>query len=236
MTQTLFIVVLSIALGVTIVMLLRRRGGRAPVTNVFTSTVADRIRAVGKLAGLEVHAKEIATSTKGWSWVPPLLLSQAKIAMIFHFEKQYFVDLSRLAQSDVELIDNAQPGADRARYRITLPPIEGVLRLVDVTPYDIQAGRMLGLFDVIQMDAQTQRELMQAAQEQAGDLFRQGEGRYIESARRSIQHHLEALFKLFDVDIEARWEGGTLKPAGQPALELGDTIGERLTRMAQRAS
>src|SRR3569832_1174479 len=75
--------------------------GRPVPEQLHTVLVTERIRAVGKLVGLEVSAKEIATVTKGWSWVPPLLLSQARLAMIFHFEKQYSVDLRRITPGDV---------------------------------------------------------------------------------------------------------------------------------------
>lgn len=210
MTQTLAVVALGILVGVLglalVIVLLRRKGASAPVTRVHATSVTDRIRSVGKLVGLEVHAKEIATSTKGWSALPPILLSQAKIAMIFHFEKQYFVDLASLRPADVELVEEvSESPSERARYRVHLPAVEGALRLTDVTPYDIQAGRIFGLIDVIQMNAQTQSELMRAAQDQAAELFKKGEARYLESARRSVEQHLEALFRLFDVDIELAW-------------------------------
>ncbi|HCT46206.1 MAG TPA: hypothetical protein DF699_13435, partial [Phycisphaerales bacterium] len=100
--------------------------------------LTERVRAVGKLVGLEVHAKEIATATKGFNWLPPILLSQAKVAMIFQFEKQYAVELGSLDERDVEDMGNG-------RFRVTLPPIVGSLRLMDVEPYDIQQGRVLGL-------------------------------------------------------------------------------------------
>lgn len=217
---------MSVAAGVLLVMVVRRKASGAPTT-IRTQAVAERIRAVGKIVGLEVHAKEIATSTKGWAWIPPIILSQAKIAMIFHFEKQYFVDLSRLRPADVELIDSGvEGGSDRPRYRVRLPAVEGALRLTDVSPYDIQAGRILGLLDVIPMNAETQKQLMQAAQEQAGSLFQRSEARYVESARRSIEQHLEALLRLFDVGVEVAW--ADQPETGQTRMDLGETVARRL--------
>lgn len=231
MIDTLILLIAVVALsgvsGVLLVMLLKRKGRAAPVTEVRTISVAERVRAVGKLVGLEVHAKEIATSTKGWSWVPPLLLSQAKIAMIFHFEKQYFVELSRLRPEDVELIESGvDAGSDRPRFRVCLPPVEGSLRLTDVSPYDIQAGRVLGLLDVIPMNAETQRQLMQTAQEQAGELFRRNEAKYIENARRSIEQHLSALLRLFDVGVEVTWRDQSAVAAGR--MDLSGTMAEKM--------
>lgn len=196
----LLLVLCGLAIGgLLAIVILRARGGKAGVQiEVRGAMVADRVRAVGRLVGFEVHAKEIATSTKGWSWVPPLILSQARLAMIFTFEKQYAVDLTRLTDDDVEIMG---PG----RYRITLPELEGLLRLTDVQPYDIQAGRILGLLDVIQMDAQTQGKLMDAAQEQAATLYDKHEGRYMTEARRSIERQVESLMRLVGVEAVVQW-------------------------------
>ena len=201
---------------------MRRGAARAPEGPVRTDTVAERVRAVGKLVGLEVHAKEIATSTKGWSWIPPILLSQAKIAMIFHFDKQYYVDLTRLRAENVIQIEEG-------RYRITLPSVEGQLRLTDVTPYDIQAGRILGLLDVIQMNAQTQGRLMKAAQDQASALFDREDDRYNAEAKRSIERHLASLMQLFNAEAEVVW-GNVAAP--QHEIEFEETIKAKLTGAA----
>ncbi|CAE7680399.1 unnamed protein product [Symbiodinium necroappetens] len=197
MGSTLLLIIVSLiagALGVTTVVLLLRK---AP-TSLTSVGVTERVRSVGRLVGLEVHAKEIATSTKGWSWMPPILLSQAKIAMIFHFEKQYSVDLARLTDEHVECTGVNQ-------YRVTLPAVEGALRLTDVTPYDIQAGRILGLLDVIQMNAQTQAALMQAAQEQAASLYAENETKYMTEAKRSIERQIASLLGLMNVEVEIVW-------------------------------
>lgn len=215
--ETLLLIIVSLvagALGVAVVVLMMRK---AP-TQLTSVGVTERVRAVGRLVGLEVHAKEIATSTKGWSWVPPILLSQAKIAMIFHFEKQYSVDLSRLNEDNVECTAVNQ-------YRVTLPAVEGSLRLTDVTPYDIQAGRILGLLDVIQMNAQTQAALMQAAQEQAASLYAENESKYMAEAKRSIEKQIASLLGLMNVDVEIHWRESD-KSMGD--MKLDESIKDRL--------
>jgi hypothetical protein len=198
------LVLVGLGIGVVVAALgflaLRRKGVGAPVEVVAVETIAERVRAVGKLVGLEVHAKEIATSTKGWGWIPPILLSQAKVAMIFSFEKQYFVDLHRINAACVEEV---APG----HYRLRMPDVEGTLRLCDVSPYDIQAGRILGLLDVIQMNAETQRQLIKAAQEQAAQLFERNEGRYLTEARRAIGTQLQTFLGMFDVRLDIDWGG-----------------------------
>ena len=235
MTSTFALILMSLLCGVLlvalVVVLMRKKVAPAAPVKVTTGqhTVAERIRSVGKLVGLEVHAKEIATSTKGWSWLPPILLSQAKVAMIFHFEKQYFADLSKLRARDVQLLENgSDPGSDRPVYLLRLPPVEGALRLTEVTPYDIQAGRIMGLIDVIQMDAPTQTELMKAAQVQAAELFQRAESRYIQSAQRSIENHLEALLQLFDVSVRVEWGESASATSALEPLALGETLARRL--------
>ncbi len=179
-------------------------------TRVTSDTIAERVRAVGKLVGLEVCAKEIATATSGWSWMPPLLLSQAKMAMIFHFERQYSIDLIEITPDDVKRL-----GA--GRYRLRVPNIRGDLRLTDVAPYDIQSGRVLGLLDVIQMNADRQGELMRKAQEQAAGLFEKGETKYVAEAQASIERQLRTLFRLFDAEVEFEWSDS---PVETPRLKL----------------
>jgi hypothetical protein len=247
MTQTFALVLISLFAGALVVavaaLLLRKKSRAAPVQSVSSRTIAEKVRSVGKLVGVEVHAKEITTSTKGWSWIPSLLLSQARLAMIFHFEKQYYVDLSRLRFADVAELPDAgdgpaatpfaglpgAPGAAHApRYRVVMPPIEGSLRLTEIEPYDIQAGRVLGLVDVIQMDARTQKELMNDAQEQAASLFQKSESRYIDAAQRSIAAHLEALLSLFGVQAIVEWpERPGAAPHSQPVLEGPQLAGSR---------
>ena len=176
----------------------RRRAGGEPINVDQTIVLSERIRSVGRLVGLEVMVKEIATASRGFQWMPPLLLSQAKVAMIFHFEKQYSIDLTRIEHTDIQ-----ETGPNR--FRIVLPPIEGSLRLSDVTPYDIQHGRVLGLFDVIPMTAERQTQLMAAAQKDAAKLYESKEPKYLAEAKRSVARHLSSLLELFDVKVEVVW-------------------------------
>lgn len=202
--MTLLVIVASIvlgalALGTALGWLLSARLARAaPPPQVSTHTIAERVRAVGKLVALEVTAKEIATATSGWSWLPPLLLSQARLAMIFLFEKQYYVDLSRLGPADVRL---AEPG----RVRLRLPPVESTLRLVELTPYDIQNARVLGLLDVIHMNADRQGALMRQAQQQAAIMFQSSDKRYAAQARAAVERELTALAALMGVSVDVVW-------------------------------
>jgi len=214
MAEALLIVMGVIVGGLVVAIALRRLGAKAPLETVQTQTIFERVAAVGRLVALEVYAKEIATSRKGWGWMPPILLSQAKLAMIFHFEKQYSIDLARLRKEHVKEIS---PG----NYRITLPPVEGSLRLTDVTPYDIQAGRVLGLLDIIQVDAPTQQELMKSAQQQASALYEQNERKYAAEARRSVERQLRALLSLFQVHVDFEWPGESVESrAVEPAAKV----------------
>ncbi len=219
----LTLVILGLVMGGLLVgaafLLLRGLGKKAPEVSTFT-TIAERVRSVGRLVGLEVYAKEIATSTKGWGWLPPILLSQARVAFIFHFEKQYSVDLTRLDASDVEELGESD---GKQRYAITLPPIEGALRLTDLEPYDIQAGRVLMLLDIIQLNATTQKELIRRAQEQAAELYRRYDAKYQTEARRAIEKHLSALLALFDVEVEIRWQP-SLKTDEARDVEVGERV------------
>lgn len=185
-------------------------------------TIAERVRAVGKLVGLEVCAKEIATATSGWAWLPPLLLSQARLAMIFNFEKQYTIDLSRVRPEDVT-------DMGEGRYRIVLPAVEGHLRLLDLTPYDIQNARILGLLDVIPMTADRQRDMMRKAQVQAADLYQSNDARYLHEARQSIERHLKSLMDLFGVKIEVAWTQS--EPAAPVVVPEQAPIAPRLARV-----
>ncbi|TVQ61114.1 MAG: DUF4230 domain-containing protein [Phycisphaerales bacterium] len=195
----LILVVLTFLVGALVAWLVTNRlsgaGRSSEPTVVRVETIAERVRAVGKLVGLEVAAKEIATATRGCTWLPPLLLSQARLAMIFTFEKQYAVDLARVRAEHVEKLGEG-------RFRLTLPPVQGDLRLTDVTPYDIQDGRILGLLDVVQMNATRQGELMDKARDQAAILYEVNEPRYMSEARAAIERQLAALLALFDVEVE----------------------------------
>lgn len=198
---------IGLLLAGVVLLLLRKRTRSDSIdgARVTTEIIAERVRATGKLVGLEVSAKEIATAKKGWDWLPPLLMSPAQLAMIFHFDKQYSVELGRISNEHIETLG---PG----RYRLTLPPIEGQLRLTDVRPYDIQDGKVLGLLDVIQMKANAQGQLMQKAQEEAAQLFETSDQGYRDEAKRSIRKHLEALFHLIGADVEVIWDEPESRP------------------------
>lgn len=206
---------IAIGLGVGVVgtlairALIGRRAAEAPVRIDEVQVIAERVRSVSRLVGLEVSAKEIATARKGVAWLPPILLSQARLAMIFQFEKQYAVDLTRISPGDVENLTGM-------RYRLTLPAVEGTLRLIDVSPYDIQDGRVLGLLDVIQMNASTQKALMERAQEQAARLFETSDARYRSEARASVERQLKSLLGLFDAEVEIAWKDMACDPPADP--------------------
>lgn len=203
MTLTDGLIVFGAGVGAALVvgiglLVWRKRAGGKVADRAQIDVIAEHVRAVGKLVGLEVSAKEIATVTKGWSWMPPLLLSQARLAMIFHFEKQYFIDVTRIGAGDVRDLGDG-------RFELTLPPIQGQLRLTNVNPYDIQDGRVLGLLDVIQMNAATQKQLMERAQDQAGELFETNDARYQREARQSLERQLTAMLALFDARVTIAW-------------------------------
>lgn len=199
-----------------------RKGGG--VDGITLRMLTERVRAVGKLVGLEVHAKEIATATKGFNWLPPILLSQAKVAMIFQFEKQYAVELGAIDERNVEDMGGG-------RFRVTLPPIVGSLRLMDVEPYDIQQGRVLGLVDVINMNAERQNELMRTAQQQAAELFEKNDDRYEKQARDAIERQLHAIAKLFDGSLEIRWRESSHRE--QPRLVMDESLKTGPAKVAQ---
>lgn len=201
MTETL-IALLAATLGVVLTLLVVgwfKRLGRTAETKTLSYTIAERVRSVGKLVGLEVMSKEIVTQTKGMGWLPPLLLSQARLAMIFCFNKQYYVDLSRVTP------DQVKPTGLNT-YEVVLPPIEGSLSLLEITPYDIQSGKLLGLLDVFRMDATTQKTLMQRAQVEAEGLYEQHAARYEAEARRVIVRQLRGLLDLFEVEATIRFQ------------------------------
>lgn len=209
----LLLVVVSLVLGAVGAWAVTRKfrsAGKDFEKRIVTQTIAEQIRAVGKLVGLEVCAKEIATATSGWPWLPPILLSQARLAMIFQFEKQYAIDLGRIRPADVTEVA-------AGKYRISLPPIEGTLRLTDVFPYDIQSGRIMGLLDIIPMHADRQKDLMKRAQAQAAEWFEKSDARYLAEARASIERHLRTLLSMFNADVEIAWsDEGQIKHDATP--------------------
>lgn len=220
----LILLIAGIAIGIAALWLARRAFARnaASHTTIETTTVVDRVRSVGRLVGLEVSAKEIATSTRGLPWLPPAILSKARLAMIFQFEKQYAIDLSKITADDVR---RSRLGV----WSVTLPPIEGALRLVDVTPYDIAAGKALGLFDVIPMDAKAQKHLMCSAQEQASSIYAENEPRYTAEARRSIETQMTALLSMLGVEVRFRWPEQEEATVDRPIEGDRGSVGRRVT-------
>lgn len=218
--DSLLIAALGIGVGLLVAAVLfvvffrPKAGASLDNATITTDLIAERVRASGKLIGLEVCAKEIATATKGWKWLPPLVYSPARLAMIFQFEKQYYVDLHKVAARDVTDFGNR-------KYQVILPHIEGQLRLTNVIPYDIQDGKVCGLVDVIQMKAEAQAELMKRAQEQAAELFETSDSGYLEEARRSVTKQLTALLALVDAEVDIVWKDD-LEPLAneQPPLQL----------------
>ena len=204
----------AIAVFFAINELKRGRKGTS-IDKISLRMITERVRAVGKLVGLEVHAKEIATATTGWNWLPPILLSQAKVAMIFQFEKQYAVELGSITESDVQDLGEGC-------FRVTLPAIVGSLRLLDVEPYDIQQGRVLGLIDVINMNADRQSQLMRTAQTQASELFEKNDDRYETQARDAIERQLHSIAKLFDGKLEIHWHEQSVRE--QPRLVMDESL------------
>jgi hypothetical protein len=206
-------VTLGLIVGAIVFWTLGRRLGRRSKgpAEIHTDFVFQRVRAVGRLVGLEVSAKEIATSTRGLGWMPPLILSQARVAMIFRFEKQYSVDLAKIRPESIQEHESGE-------YTLTLPRPEGRLRLLDVAPYDIQAGKVLGLLDVIPVGAATQKELMERAQIQAAELYEQADERYEAEAMHSIERQLEALLSMFALNVSVKWEPLEPKKKTEPAV------------------
>ena len=217
LTVTVLVLLGVIVVGATLWAVSAVRRGRhgSGVDRIELRMLTERVRAVGRLVGLEVHAKEIATATRGWNWLPPILLSQAKIAMIFQFEKQYSVELGSLNEGDVQDLGDG-------RFRLELPPIAGSLRLMDVEPYDIQQGRVLGLLDVINMNAERQGELMRTAQVQAAELFEKNDPRYFAQARDSIERQLHAIARLFNIRLEICWRSQPQN--GQPRMVMDESL------------
>lgn len=216
LTVALVLVVLGSVLGVILAMKLGalRRGKVKTDDRVVTQHITERVRSVGRLVALEVCAKEIATATSGIAdgWLPPIIISPARMAIIFQFRKQYFVDLAAINAEHV--LEMPRPADERRarlglaslqRVRITLPAVESELGLSSITPYDIQAGRILGLVDIIPMNADRQASLMSRAQEHAAKVFDDQDAVYRAQAAAAVETQLRSLLGLMGVDLEIVW-------------------------------
>ena len=210
----------GLTLGAAVVVLLRVALRKAPAQPARFDGAIDRVRQVGRLVTLEVQAKEIATSTKGLNWLPPVILSKARVAMIFRFEKQYAVDLARLDRSAIV----RRPDGSAI---VHMPPVESRLRLIEMTPYDIAAGRVLGLLDVIQVNAEAQKQLTEEAQAEAARLFDAEDARYRADAQRAAEDRIRDLLACFDIDAEFVWAAEQAAPA--PRVEVASAIKQALT-------
>ena len=217
LTVALVLVVLGGVLGVIGAMKLGawRRGKVKTVDRVVTQHITERVRSVGRLVALEVCAKEIATATSGIAdgWLPPIIISPARMAIIFQFRKQYYVDLAAIGAAEVQELP-VMAGEDRRsrmglapmqRVRITLPGLRSELALASMTPYDIQAGRILGLVDIIPMNADRQSTLMARAQEHAAKVFDDQDGAYKAQAAAAVETQLRSLMALMGVELELVW-------------------------------
>lgn len=190
--------VLGGALGFVLLRNLKR-GSKSRKPRVEVHTIVDRVRAVGRLVGLEVSTKEITTQTSGgFKWIPSLLISPARLAVIFFFEAQYSVDLSELTVESVRHIEDN-------RYELTLPPVTDRFLFRDLEAYDIQSGKLLGLIEITGLDADTHNDLVQRARAEAESLFRQQADRYEQQARETIARQVVSLLGLFDVAVQIRF-------------------------------
>jgi hypothetical protein len=218
-----------------------RRGKVKTVDSVVTQHITERVRSVGRLVALEVCAKEIATATSGIAdgWLPPIILSPARMAIIFQFRKQYFVDLSAIgAEQVLELPDSRDERRQRMgleslrRIRVTLPPLQSELSLSSMTPYDIQAGRILGLVDIIPMNADRQSSLMSRAQEHAAKVFDDQDGAYKAQAAAAVETQLRSLLGLMGVRLEVVWADA---PEGAQRISSSSTESPRSSERASVA-
>lgn len=174
------------------------RRSRAKPLEVQTQMITERVRSVGKLVGFEVFAKEITTAKQGVNWMHPALVSQSRLAMIFHFEKQYYIDLEELRPEDIREVGPK-------RFRIVLPPVRGDLVTRDFEMYDISSGRVLGLIEVNPMSADRQNEMKRVAQQQAAHQFYQNDGKYEMKARTSLERTLSSLAEMLGAELEFEW-------------------------------
>lgn len=239
LTVALVLVVLGGVLGIVAAMKLGswRRGRVKTNDRVVTQHITERVRSVGRLVALEVSAKEIATATSGIAegWLPPLLISPARMAIIFQFRKQYYVDLAAIGAAEVCELAPA-PGDDRRarlglaptqRIRLTLPALQSELALASMTPYDIQAGRILGLVDIIPMNADRQSTLMTRAQDHAAKVFDDQDECYRAQAAAAVESQLRSLLGLMGVELEVAWTQPPARKTGDQRISSSSAASPR---------
>jgi len=212
----------------------RGRRVRSKGPRVTCSGVTQRVASVGRFVALEVTAKEIATASTGPQWLPPVLLTRAKVAMIFHFRHEYALDLAALSQGDITTTRSG-------RVRLRMPELKANTVLVDLEPYDIQSGKIFGLIEVIPMGAARQRTLMAAARKQAGTITEEDDQSQRAMARASAEKHIRRMLGHAHLAVEFDWSRSlqqdpdivgsiapaeTLEPAPIDCDTADDALGE----------
>jgi len=201
MTTLLFsiVIVQSVALAVAgVILFLKWKGVGKVEREIDVHRIVERVRSVGKLVGFEVLHKEIVTEIEKLKWTPRMLVTPARVAMIFYFEKQYFIDLLKLSESDIEEI---RPGL----YQLTIPPLDGDFCVRQMEAYDIQSRKVVGMFDATGIDENRFNQLMERAREEAEKLYDKQADRYELQARESIARLIKGLFDRFDGRARRRW-------------------------------
>jgi len=81
---------------------------------------------------------------------------------------------------------------------------------------------VLGLVDVINMNAERQSLLMKTAQTQAAELFEKNDERYEAQARDAIERQLHSIAKLFEGSLEIHWREQSER--AQPRIIIDDAL------------
>jgi acetamidase/formamidase len=101
-----------------------------------------------------------------------------------------------------------------------------------MTPYDIQAGRILGLVDIIPMNADRQGALMARAQEHAAKVFEDQDREYTLQAAAAVEAQLRSLLGLMGVELELAWAED---PEGAQRMSSSSTESPRSSERASVA-
>ncbi len=169
--------------GVMAWMIARRpRGGGREVTAIIS---IEKMRSVGELIVLRVLAKEIVTQSEHWagefgkrflSW----LWSDRKLAMVFEFDINFKYDLR---SSDFDIEDLGQ-----GHFRLKMPTCHYDIAIKSSKVYDVQAGRLRLLPDVINVFG--------------GDVDQDDLNRLMEEAQSNIERAAKELIDAKRADIE----------------------------------